>query len=637
MAFIANQAKRVGAGSTWKYLGKIGSNVGTAIKQTVNKDKDKKQTNSEEEGQDNYLEKEQKEKPEVMEGIEGTQETDTKPDDWAIDWTKGDQINIHPSYMAYHSARESLQNYGIKNNLRQQKPSLNMASECAYLSNWIYYIDSQPLRASFREFDYKKIVRSNKSTQVAQWVFLYSSKSKTAYLIFKGTDVDNPQDILTDLGIIPYPMYPKQGEKEISGHALMEATITRDYDIIKQEIQSKDIDNLYITGHSLGGGLAVMFGLKAIIDHIIHDDESVHIITFGAPSVIAIEKELDKLSAESKQILKALHKMTHCFVNSFDIVPRILSSSGVKWIDFIMEATTKYVENWREKIMSQVENIVHQSVLQQNMKQEDEGSVWYGLNQFKADTIGFVGQSAISLVKTIRSTAEMGWNMAKGDDMSLAVTLKMIELTDDEFKMSDEDDDQKCNAETLGSFQGILTCIKENAKHNLLLYHPFGTYYFCVNGSDECIVSDNRQEIQKMSSFIPTRLSFSTENMQMLLLNHSMAEYVKIFNPDLKGKMSVTGYLVGIGTDITNGEPCGSGEMFWVVHDTKYTPIGKICLEQHIGDGDTFISKMRGNAFWSKHCLNWRIRFNVWGYINSNIEICAAATYDEVRVIFDKY
>ncbi len=107
-----------------------------------------------------------------------------------------------------------------------------MVNECAYLSKWIYNVDTD--LTGFDEFEYKKIIRSNKSTQIAQWVFLYSSKLKTAFIIFKGTDVTNPQDVLTDLGIIPSPIYPKQGKKEISGHALMDVSITTDYYDIKK-------------------------------------------------------------------------------------------------------------------------------------------------------------------------------------------------------------------------------------------------------------------------------------------------------------------------------------------------------------------------------------------------------------------
>ena len=82
------------------------------------------------------------------------------------------------------------------------------------------------------------VVNANLSTQIAQWAFFQSAEQRTAFLVFKGTDMSNPQDVLADLGMLPAPMFPTDGaqEKEISGHALMTVTVARDYYKMTQHI-----------------------------------------------------------------------------------------------------------------------------------------------------------------------------------------------------------------------------------------------------------------------------------------------------------------------------------------------------------------------------------------------------------------
>ncbi len=108
---------------------------------------------------------------------------------------------------------------------------------------------------------------------------------------------------------------------------------------------------MYISGHSLGGGLAILFGLRGIIDDIIplkdKSKESVQIVTFGAPCCIAIEQNMNELSQKSiKEIFTNFANITSCLVNKFDIVPRLLSAVGVKWIDFVTKATYKYLQSF---------------------------------------------------------------------------------------------------------------------------------------------------------------------------------------------------------------------------------------------------------------------------------------------------
>ena len=68
----------------------------------------------------------------------------------------------------------------------------------------------------------------------------------------------------------------------------MYATLMRDFHRIWKIINCRIamFDNLYVMGHSLGGGLAVLFGLESIINKFVPSNKQMKIITFGSPSVI---------------------------------------------------------------------------------------------------------------------------------------------------------------------------------------------------------------------------------------------------------------------------------------------------------------------------------------------------------------
>eukprot|EP01084_Bolivina_argentea_P266838 452775_1 len=547
--------------------------------------------------------------------------------------------------MPYYSSLDSLQQYGQQNNLEEIKSASDEVKQCASLSNWIY--DAKKELTGFDGYNYKKIVIANKSTQVAQWVFLQSNITKTAFLVFKGTDINNPQDVIADLGIIPSPLYvANDGEIEISGHGLMEVSIRRDYQRIANEIKSKlkFIDKLYITGHSLGGGLSIIFGIRAIIEGLfpLQNNKKVKIITFAAPNVIAIENDdLDKLSSESKQYLDILCNITHIYVNRFDIVPRLLSSSGIKWIEFISEFVCKYIGDWKQYIMGEC----HKYMLTQNM--ENSKSVMNILNQLKADTIGVAGQSLISMGKTVHESLEITKNICvKSQSFGSVLNEKMIEFVNDEYKYGTEysqqqDDDQNI----IGTIQNIFESVKKNSKNNLSLYHPFGTYYFYTSQCEPCIASKYQNESKKILSYIPSRLSYNVESMKMLLSNHSMSEYRRLFrnckqmkNDKNNPEWFVSGYMQQIKFGILNGVKCGSGAAFWIKRRSKETSIGTYYAQQHIAefmDNDR-LRKIREEAYWStSRNFKYRIVFHIWGDPNY-YRIAAANDMNAINKIFNR-
>ena len=91
-----------------------------------------------------------------------------------------------------------------------------------------------------------------------------------------------------------------------------------------QEKQEKQ-KNLYLCGHSLGAGFALMTALD-----LLHDDDTstrwnIHVRTFGAPQVL-----YQKPGHES-DLWNRLHQCTTSYVSSYDIIPRLPSNS--KWMD----------------------------------------------------------------------------------------------------------------------------------------------------------------------------------------------------------------------------------------------------------------------------------------------------------------
>eukprot|EP00484_Ammonia_sp_Unknown_P027695 CAMPEP_0197037050 /NCGR_PEP_ID=MMETSP1384-20130603/14361_1 /TAXON_ID=29189 /ORGANISM="Ammonia sp." /LENGTH=782 /DNA_ID=CAMNT_0042467303 /DNA_START=37 /DNA_END=2385 /DNA_ORIENTATION=+ len=274
------------------------------------------------------------------------------------------------------------QKYSLNSNLPKPEALDNelllLASELAF---WIYTPDEaipkphQFIDDNFSHWHHKKIVRS-KRTQIAQWAFLqFSAQPKNAYLIFKGTDPDKVFDIMADTAVIPMPIWcqedakttnhkmDKRQQKSLSqqishsdisailandsneqachedelpddledaewqfcGHSGIYATLMRDFHRIWKTINRRIafFDSLYIIGHSLGGGLAILFALESIINRFLPSNKSMKVITFGSPVVISYENQFHSLSRHAKRILFELHSCCHHIINRLDPVPRV--------------------------------------------------------------------------------------------------------------------------------------------------------------------------------------------------------------------------------------------------------------------------------------------------------------------------
>lgn len=58
------------------------------------------------------------------------------------------------------------------------------------------------------------------------------------------------------------------------------------WDLLKKEIEDANPTRLFITGHSLGGAYASLFGLILAESHSFPSIQSVHVVTFGCPTIL---------------------------------------------------------------------------------------------------------------------------------------------------------------------------------------------------------------------------------------------------------------------------------------------------------------------------------------------------------------
>jgi len=127
-------------------------------------------------------------------------------------------------------------------------------------------------------------------------------KDKIAVLAFRGTEKEQFKDLITDLKA---QMTRTGGDSKGKGHTgFLEAfqTVERP---IREEVDKLDDYALYITGHSLGGALAVIATAK------LEKDNTAACYTFGGPRV------------GSSEFGEAIRAPIYRLVNTADVVPRL--------------------------------------------------------------------------------------------------------------------------------------------------------------------------------------------------------------------------------------------------------------------------------------------------------------------------
>ena len=123
-------------------------------------------------------------------------------------------------------------------------------------------------------------------------------KDKMAVLVFRGTQKEDPRDIVTDLEVNFYQ--DQKGVKIHDGFYRAFKCIDND---IKNAVESLKDFSLYVTGHSLGGALAL------IATRALNSDNLAACYTFGSPKV------------GNEEFGEDIKPPIYRIVNAYDIVP----------------------------------------------------------------------------------------------------------------------------------------------------------------------------------------------------------------------------------------------------------------------------------------------------------------------------
>lgn len=148
----------------------------------------------------------------------------------------------------------------------------------------------------------------------------FGNKDKTiAFLIFRGTEPTDFRDIKTDIKA-------KLIDVKVGGMSIqMHSGYVEAFDLVRQDIATAlgnlPHDQLFITGHSLGGALAI------VATRLLASDVTGACYTFGAPPVGAVE------------VSNNLKTPVYEIVNEIDIVPRLpnpwMASAILVFIKFV--------------------------------------------------------------------------------------------------------------------------------------------------------------------------------------------------------------------------------------------------------------------------------------------------------------
>ena len=245
----------------------------------------------------------------------------------------------------------------------EQEPAYNpkIASLLAYVAAWSYSDLStfQAKLAQRQEFcgaDFCEIAVVNKAMFVVAYAQLIRiPTNKTVIISFRGTEIDNIVSWLTDAGTRKVPLFPTamvtdgnddanddddddiqvhsgflrnfqevwQGTKGVRAHLLDPQKMDPQFhsypenstcSISDNSDSTTTIDQIYITGHSLGGAMAVLCALTLQHDHNNNNNQNQPtaslwskvkgIYTFGQPMVV----DVDSRQACQKRIGHILYR-----------------------------------------------------------------------------------------------------------------------------------------------------------------------------------------------------------------------------------------------------------------------------------------------------------------------------------------
>lgn len=157
-------------------------------------------------------------------------------------------------------------------------------------------------------------VQLSEGKSIACWSVFTSGD--TIWIVFRGTK--SLVDVLVDVCLVTYD--DADHGLSVQGGMWLSLTQSKHHtlDMINAEIDRLRVHRPYLTkvvisGHSLGGGYAILAGLYRIYRNL----PVTSVVAFGAPQCIVPDR--------SNRIWQALNAVTTVYVNSWDLVPRLPS------------------------------------------------------------------------------------------------------------------------------------------------------------------------------------------------------------------------------------------------------------------------------------------------------------------------
>lgn len=238
--------------------------------------------------------------------------------------------------------------------------------------------------------------------------------------MFRGTSIDKSfQDVLHDAMIQPIKINLKSSFSDSSHftlhhnicpyvyvHAGFFTAVENIYGDILSALQNHQVKSFYVTGHSLGGALAQIFGLKHMVLYPLTlknlSEESscgkvLHILTFASPMVLWCG---ETLSAPASKMLSPWRKKCLNFMYRADpvpLLPRMLSCKYC-WNALVASATSQT-------------NFIKSYLAQKYIAIPEEGDVPDSIFRTLTFTKGFSppGLTAVLLGGGHRIGAEQEW------------------------------------------------------------------------------------------------------------------------------------------------------------------------------------------------------------------------------------
>lgn len=197
-------------------------------------------------------------------------------------------------------------------------------SQLAYL---IFEKDDTDLKSALSEANFVLIRFFN--CDGTQAFLAKRDSDNMAVLAFRGTEKEDPRDIITDLGAKFYK--DEKGVKIHDGFYRAFKCVEKD---VHSEIEKIKDSSLYITGHSLGGALAL------IATSALNSDNLAACYTFGSPKVGNEEFDDD--------IKPPIYRI----VNAFDVVPFSPPT-------FIFEILNLFPWKWSKSLVNTFHGYTH--------------------------------------------------------------------------------------------------------------------------------------------------------------------------------------------------------------------------------------------------------------------------------------